>query len=282
MRKLIIGAAVLAIMALGTSTFAQSTWGTDTTAVYKRDMFTLSLGAFVTGLDTSAKLDSSYGQGTTIDFEKVFGLSSNQTVFRADASWRFTPRQQLVFSYMQINRTGSNALNASYVWGDTVYLAGLRAEAKWDTTQANVAYRFSFVQTDKGEFGGSIGVSYLQQKAALKGWAQVTGGANLQYYAQTEATLEAPVPVVGLFGTYEFTPALSLTGDIQYLDVTINDIKGKYTDARLTLDYYPWRNVGFGVGYLYDKVVVDSTKSSWVGSVDYKFDGFLGYVSFRF
>lgn len=281
MKRGILGLVVVMALLVGTAAFAAD-WGTDTTAVYKRDRFNIRLGAFITSLDTTAQLNSTYyGKGTSVDFEKVLGLDTSNTVFRFDGSWRFLPRHQLVLSYMEIDRSGSKTLNQNVQWGNNIYLAGLKAQSNWNTTQTNLYYRYSFVQTDKGEFGGSIGVSYVQQTGRIQGWAQAAG-TSYQYYANRQGSIDAPVPVIGLFGTYEFTPKFSMSGDIQYLQVNISGVDGKYTDARLTFDYFPWKTTGFGLGYLYDSLNVGSSKNSWDGDFDYKFDGFLAYVSFRF
>lgn len=281
MKRLMTGLAILVALTVCASAFAAD-WGTDTSAIYKRDQFTLNLGAMFASFGTSASLDSTYyGYGTDINFQRDLGFNNKQSLWRVDGSWRFTPRQQLYFSYMDLSQHGDRTLGRTILWGNTVYNVGADVKGEFKTQQLNLYYRFSFVQGNKGEFGGSIGLSWVNQSARLQGWGQVAGTMQ-NYYANVEGSVNAPVPVIGLFGTWQFTDQLSLSGDVNYLKLNVSGVDGEYTDARVTLDYYPWKNYGFGIGYLYDDIKVDSTKASWYGSYDYKFDGWLAYFKMRF
>lgn len=281
MKRPMTGLVILIALTICAGTFA-SDWGTDTSAIYKRDTFTLNLGAMFASFGTKASLDSSYyGYGTQVDFQKDLGLANTQTLWRIDGSWRFTPRQQIYFSYMDLSQDGSRDLARTIQWGNNIYRAGANVKGEWKTQQLNAYYRFSFVQGDKGEFGGSIGLSWIDQKAKLEGWGQVAGTMT-NYYAVREGSVSAPVPVIGLFGTWQFSPEWSLTADVNYLKLNVSDVDGEYTDARVNVDYFPWKNYGFGVGYLYDDIKITSTKSDWHGKIDYRFDGWLAYFKFRF
>jgi len=55
------------------------------------DRFSLSLGVFITDRDTVTSLDSSFGDGTDVDFEDDLGLASSDNVFRLDETL-FAPR----------------------------------------------------------------------------------------------------------------------------------------------------------------------------------------------
>ena len=281
MRKGIIGLVAVMALALGSAASAAD-WGTDTTAIYKRDSFNLNFGAMFASFGTSAALDSTYyGTGTEIDFNRDLGLNNNQTLWRVDGTWRFTPRQQLYFSYINLNQSGSRNLDRTIQWGDEIYYVGADVKGDFKSWQANLYYRFSFVQGDKGEFGGSIGVSYVDMSASLQGWAQVAG-TTTSYYGAVEGSVAAPVPVIGLFGTWQISPQWSLSADINYLKLNIDNVDGEYTDARVNLDYFPWKNYGFGVGYLYNAIDVESARNSWKGDVDYQVDGWLAYFKVRF
>ena len=166
--------------------------------------------------------NSYYGYGTQLDFQRDLGLSNNQTLWRIDGSWRFTPRQQIYFSYLDLNQDGSRDIARNIQWGNNVYYAGAHVEGEWKTQQLNAYYRFSFVQGDKGEFGGSIGLSWVDQKAKLQGWGQVAGTMT-SYYAVKEASVSAPVPVIGLFGTWQFNSQWSMTADVNYLKLNVSE-----------------------------------------------------------
>lgn len=279
MRRALIVMLLLAL-AGGVATFAQS--GDD--YAWRQERFYVNIGGFLTSVNTEARLDSTYyGKGATLNFEKDLGLDDSQTVYRLDAGWRMTDRQQLLFTWYEINRDSSKTLTHDAVWGDYTFLAGSRAKASWDSTFYQVYYRFAFVQAPKGEFGGTVGVSYLDQSAHLEGWATLRSqGSSQAYYRKVSKSLNAPIPVIGLFGLYQFTPKFRMNGDIQYLKIKISGVDGQYTDARLNFEYFPWENVGFGAGWYYDEYEVWSSNPDWRGSFTYDFNGPVVYVSFKF
>lgn len=261
-------------------TFAQA--GDD--FAYRAQKFTIDIGGFLTSVNTHADLDSvAYGRGTSVDFEKDLGLKDNPLTWRLDFGWRMTNRQLLVFSYYQINRSSTKTLASDINWGDYTLYAGTGATATWDSTFYQLYYRFAFVQGAKGEFGGSVGVSYLQQDAELKGYGTIRyQGGTHDYYIKKSNTLHAPIPCIGLYGLYQFTPKFTMQGDVDYLKVNISGVDGSYTDARLTFNYYPWAGCGFGLGWLYNKYDVTANKDSWRGGFTYDFNGPVAYVSFKF
>lgn len=251
---------------------------------WRQTKFTVDLGWFLTSCNTSAQLNSTvYGYGTSVDFEKDLGLDSQPSTFRLDGSWRFFDRHQLVFSYYQINRHTARTLGMPISWGDYTFQYGTGMESTWNSNFYQLYYQYSIVQGPKGEFGVGGGVSWLNQKAELKGTAVLGHGTSTStFYGVRSNTLDAPVPVIGIFGLYEFTPKFSMKGDLYYLKVNLSGVDGSYTDAKLTFDYYPWKSFGFGLGWYYNKYSVDAAKSGWDGSFDYDFNGPAAYLSFKF
>lgn len=279
--NLVMAIIVALALALSLGTPAQSGAGD---FAWRQDKFHIDLGGFLTSVNTDATLNSTlYGRGTRLDFEKDLGLKENPLVWRLDAGWRMTNRQELVFSWYQINRSSTKTLASDINWGSYTFLGGSGAGVKWDSTFYQLYYRFAFVQGAKGEFGGDVGISYLRQTADLSGWATIRSqGGTRALYRSVNTTLDAPVPVLGLYGLYQFTPKFLMKGDIQYLKVNVSNVDGAYTDVRLAFDYYPGKHVGFGIGWYYDKYDVSSTKNSWKGDFTYDFNGPVAYVSFRF
>ena len=52
------------------------------------EKFSINLGAFISSIDSSIRIGAD-GIGVDIDAEDLLGLDTEQTVFRADAIWRF-------------------------------------------------------------------------------------------------------------------------------------------------------------------------------------------------
>ena len=98
------------------------------------------------------------------------------------------------------------------------------------------------------------------------------GGATASFQSEGHDVL-APLPTIGLFGTYRFTDQLSLRGRVDYLSLKVGDYDGKLTNALAALDWRFTKNVGAGVGFRYVKYNLNVTKSDFHGEIDYRFQG---------
>jgi hypothetical protein len=67
------------------------------------ETFTISGGVFLPSFDTSAQVDTSLGIGTGVNLEDDLGLTSDETTFWGDASWRFARKHRLTAAYFRLH-----------------------------------------------------------------------------------------------------------------------------------------------------------------------------------
>jgi hypothetical protein len=74
------------------------------------EKFSVNTGVFLTAVDSSVRFGS--GLGVDIDVEKALDLNSTNTVFRADALWRFTQnrRHRIDFTWFSFRRDGNRQI----------------------------------------------------------------------------------------------------------------------------------------------------------------------------
>ncbi len=74
------------------------------------ETFGANLGVFVSATDTSFRIGT--GIGVSIDAEQALNLHANNTVFRADALWRFTnnKRHRLDFTWFSLKRDATRRI----------------------------------------------------------------------------------------------------------------------------------------------------------------------------
>lgn len=250
---------------------------------FAKQRFSLAFGGFLTSVNTDARIDSTlYGLGTAVDFEKDLGLENSPLVWRLDAGWRIAPKHQLVFSIFQINRDSERTLQRTVEWNDYTLAAGAHVKAAWDSTFYQLYYKYSFLQREWGELGGTIGISYLNQKASIEGEGTLRGSSTgVATYRASSETLNAPVPVIGLFGTWQISPKFVMNGYVNYLQVDVDDINGAYTDAALSGTYSFTENVGAGLAWYYNKYDVEAAKDNFNGEFTYDFNGPALFVAFK-
>jgi predicted porin len=87
----------------------------------------------------------------------------------------------------------------------------------------------------------------------------------------------APLPTVGLYGAYAFTPRWLLSGRVDYFTLNYNEYDGSLTNLNVGVDYRFTRNFGAGLAYRYVDYKVTASKTSYTGELQYKFSGPMLY-----
>jgi hypothetical protein len=280
-RTLLLTLALVAFVAVSTCAVAQTSAGDN---AYKQDPFYINIGGQLVDLSTSTQVKGGITrEGNAFDVNRSLGLSNSPNTWRLDAGWRITDRNQLVFSYYQVNRSNDKTLSRSFVYDGYDYNVGAQVHATMDQSYYQLKYRYFFVQGTRGEFGVQVGLSYNDYDLGLKLNAHGSGGghqADLRY--TVNRSLGAPAASIGIAGSYQFTPKCFFRGDAGWLRANINGYTGTVWNLRATVDYYPWQNIGFGGGYEYNKLKIEANKTNWDGYIKNDLSSFVGYISFKF
>jgi hypothetical protein len=270
-----------AFLALSTGAFAQSVPGK---SAYKDNRFFINFGGQLVNLGSSLQLNSGpFNVGTVLHPKEDLGVDSSRTTWRIDMGWRFTERNQIVFSYFEVNRSGEKLLDRSFSYHGYDYTVGAKLHTKQDETYCQLKYRYYFYQGDRGEFGLQVGLSYNDISSGLTLLANGSGGglqATLGH--EVKAAMGAPTATLGFAGSFEFTEKIFFRGDVGWLQVDLNGYRGTVTNLRATVDYYPLQNVGFGGGYEYNGLKIKADKSNWDGNLKSNLSSLIAYVSFKF
>jgi hypothetical protein len=248
------------------------------------EKFRLDLGGFFQQFTTTIRLDSStLGRGTEINLEDDLGVKANQTNFRADGYWRIGRHSRLDFGYTGWNRSNSRSLDRDIQVGDTVYHAGANVDTTLRCSLAELYYGYSFWNTPKFEAGLQLGVSAVITSVRLEGSGTVSGGggSGTRSFSSEGRSTTAPIPAIGVQLRYTIVPGLLVSGKVRGMTVTIDNTKASVLEARGSLDYYPWKNVGFGAAYDYMDIQV-TKQAEPVLEVEYRYSGPMVYLSLVF
>jgi hypothetical protein len=247
--------------------------------------FEINLGAFASRVDTTIRLDSTEIPGTSFSFESDLGLEDNKTVPTGGFVWRMGRRSSLTLNYFALNRSGSNQSRISITIPDpedesqTITIgADVTVDSLMETNVSFLAYRFSFINNPKAEFGLRIGFHVTAIKVGLA----LPDDPDI---SPTEEDVTAPLPTFGLYGGYRLLEKLYFTGDLGYFQIEIGDFDGKITSANFGLLWQPLKLVGFGLNYQLFEVDVEATTEEFGGiggKFEYRYDGPVLYVALRF
>jgi len=278
-------APAVALLLLLTSLQVLAQGSADWVAVKGMDeRFRIDVGGFFQKFETTIRVDSpTTGLGTEVGLEDDLNLESNQANFRADGYWRLGRHSRLDFAYTAWNRKGGNEIDRDITIGDTTYHAGARVDSRLKVTLAELYYGYSFWNTPQFEAGLQLGFTALFNKALFEGTGTISGGGGsvTETFSSEDRTVTAPVPAIGAQFRYTLSPGFLLSARVRGSGATIDNIKASSLQWRAALDYYPWKNVGFGAAYDYMDITIEKQSDRTV-ELDYQYSGPMAYVSFVF
>jgi hypothetical protein len=207
------------------------------------DRFMLRLGGYtVHNADTIVRLDlNNLPIGTYIDFHDTLNGDTRATVSWIDGIYRFNDRHGLGFSWYELRFTGSTVLGQDIVWGGVTFPLSTQvdSELKFDVYKLN--YRYSVYHNDKVELGASLGLHIMRASASINAYE-----INL---TQSDA-VTAPLPVFGLFASYNFTPRFSAFYGYESFFIDYQDkARGGMEDFLIGLEYRLFRHFSLGAAY---------------------------------
>jgi hypothetical protein len=246
------------------------------------DRFAISLGGFFMNFNTTARVDSDRlpGSGTDVDLENDTALSNSKTDLRLDGYWRFANKHRLEFGAMKISRESSRVIDRQITWGDTVFDVGANLDSEFSTNLFKLSYKYSFIRSERNDFGFSAGFSIYGVGARMAGAGSVDGGPSGQFSRETNHVV-APVPVLGLHEEFRLSKKWFFKSSGEYFHINVGDITGSLGDLRASFDWYPFKHFGFGGGFNRVRLKYTDVSSTSV-DFEYKYSGATVYGTYIF
>jgi hypothetical protein len=211
------------------------------------ETFSISGGVFLPSFDTSAQVDTSLGIGTEVNLEDDLGLSSNETTYWGDVTWRFARKHRLSAAYFSFTRDANAVAIEELTIGDETFPVGASLSTEFKLQIVPIAYSYSFMNENKYEFGASLGLHWYTMDFSVAGSASIND-EDLNNSVSVDAN--APMPLLGLFFDYYFTPKWSAGFHGQFFALDLDDdtfsFSGTVTNLRLNTEYWVFNNLGLG------------------------------------
>ena len=251
------------------------------------DKYFLVVGGFFAAVDSSVRVDStSGGLGTGLDLEDDLGLDSTSVSPYLYFRWRYHPVHRIEFEYYQLLRDGVSIMQRDFRVGNISGGAGVAVRSKFDVRIGRITYGYDIFKDRKKEFGILAGMHLTSAKVqsqfggnlTIDGIGSISGAV-----ATEEAGITFPLPHVGVFFAYSFTPALSTQLDLLLFKIEVAGIKGSLVESNATLHYQFESNFGVGAGLKFYRFRLEDTGFSDKDSrFDYDFFGPVLYGSASF
>lgn len=231
-----------------------------------------ALGTFINGSKLKIRLDGETGEtGTEVNWGDTFG-DKDVSRFRLDGLWRFAERHYLRFLYTDYSRSRTASFNEDVEWGGEIIPIGAEVSAKLGFEIIELAYEYAFLKRDDYELAASIGVHYTTFDARLRATVELPNGDGTEERGGT-ASVDAPLPVVGLHGLWNIGGNFYLDAHAQYFALSIDDYDGQIINYRAALLWQPKKYLGLGVGYDLFEIDVDAEKDRFTGSMEWEYAG---------
>lgn len=241
-----------------------------------------NVGGYITDITTQARFGSeALGIGIGLDLEKALGLETTSFVFKANGLYRFGKKKNnfVELGYYGIKRKAEKVLATDIEIFDKTYTVGTRITSNAKTNIINLSYGRSFFQTENFDVGVTIGFFVMPISVAIDAIdvnAVTTGGTE-------GVSFVAPLPVLGLYTNFAFTPKLIMRQSIDFFYIKLGTFKGSLTELNLSLEYNAWKRLGVGLGVNsfnlnFENQKADYPEIDFKGQFGYKLAGITCYI----
>jgi hypothetical protein len=246
------------------------------------DTFQFGLGTFAISTEPTIQLNGETAEGDRVNFEDALGGGDAQRI-RLDGTWRFgdSQKHKLRLITFSMSRQNTRTFEDEIEWGGDVYPINARVKSEFSFDVVELAYDYAFWRRENYEIGASFGLHYTGMDASLSARAETSGG-TLDADISNEASVSAPLPVIGLRGLWKLPYNLWIDAQGQFFTLSIDEYDGNLQDYRVLLTWQPKPWLGLGVGYDRFTVDVDVDRKRFNGSLDWTYSGPMIFYSASF
>jgi hypothetical protein len=251
------------------------------------DKFFLIIGGFFPRIDSTVRVDSNSGiKGSDLDMEDALGLDDSVASPYLYFRWRYHPVHRVELEYYELLREGASIMQRDFRVGSISGSVGVGVRTSFDVRIGRLTYGYDIVKDKKKEFGILAGMHVTSGKVQSQFFGDFTidgVGSVSGAVATEEAGITFPLPHLGGFFAYSFTPKLSTQLDLLLFRIEAAGIKGTLTEANATLHYQFAKNFGIGTGLKFYRFRLEDTGFSDRDSqFNYEFFGPVLYASASF
>jgi hypothetical protein len=246
---------------------------------YLTHKFSVDAGIFFPDRRIKMSAEGSTGTDPTvlIDFNEEFRVKESDQTFALDFGWRFGEKWSLLGQYFDLSGGSQLILEEDVEWEDVIFQAGTGIAVGNEFTLTRLFFGRSFDSPEHYEFGIGAGIHLLRIGAMLKGTA-IVDGVVLVDHLEAES-VEGPLPNIGVFYKYSFSPRFAFRGRLDWLDAKVGRYDGEMINLSLGMNYQITDHLGVGLNYNDFQLDVIIDKSDWRGRVDLGYEGAYVYLS---
>jgi hypothetical protein len=251
------------------------------------ETYKLAIGSSINDFDTSLSINSRDGTiDKEIDLEDKLGFDQRVRLTWARGDWRIADKHRLGLAYTQINRSSELTSQNDISVDGNIILAGANLSSSVKTHVFDIEYIYSFYKRHNIELGVTAGIYWMNSLAEVAGSGNIIleGEDQDKFFSDFSSNqrLIAPLPLIGLTADYAVSDSWILRGSARYFSITINDIDGYLLNMNLAAEYSFNKHFGAGLSASLFDVRVDHRGIITNNSLNYKYNGVLGFIVIKY
>lgn len=233
----------------------------------------LQVAAFRPDLRSTVRIDDAAADlnGTALSLERDLGLADSKSVGALLVGVRLGERWRGEFETFRLSRSGQRRIDTSFTIGDTVYDATALLTSEFDTTVHRLSAGYSLLRTPTAEAGLTVGLHVTRFDFAVQGDGSVGGQPATLRRERADGT--APLPTIGLYGTWAFAPNWAANARLDYFAIHHDGYDGRLVNLQGTVFYRVSPNLALGLGWRQDDYRLGIARGELAGQIDYRFRG---------
>lgn len=258
----------LTLMLLTLPALAQDEEGASTEPIHPflKNKFSLGIGGFWPDKDVTIRADGTL-PGEEIDFDEDLGFSESDSSYAALFRWRFGKKWEFQAQSFKLDSTSSFTLEEDIQFEDVLFREGSFVESGVDLMVARVFFGRKFSSGPRHEFGLGLGFHWLELDVFIQGEVKIDDETT--EFQRADADADFPMPNLGAWYYYAFSPKWLLNARVDWLDVSVDKYSGGLWNALLGIAWNPHKNWGFGLAVNSFGLDGSITDTDWRGKVDY-------------
>jgi len=251
------------------------------------ETYKLTIGFSINEFDTSLSINSRDGSiDKEIDLEDTLGFDQSVQLTWIQGDWRIADNHRISLAYTQINRSSDLTSQKDIVLEGNTILAGANLASSVKTHVFDIAYIYSFYKRNNIELGVTAGLYWMNSLADVSGSGNVIieGDDQEKFISNFSSSqrLVAPLPLLGLTADYSINDRWIVRGSARYFSITINDIDGYLLNINLAAEYSFNKHFGAGASASFFDVRVDHRGVIANNSLNYRYNGVLGFIVIKY
>ena len=209
--------------------------------------------------------------GTVINLEDDLRFDKHATLPEVSAGLKLGKGWRIGGEYYSLGRDALATIKADIVVDDVVYPAAAAIASKFSSDIYRLTVGYSFLRGTNYDVGAALGFHVTKFKLQVAGIGRI-GSTTAQTEVRNQDLL-APLPTIGLYGSYEPFPRVTVSARFDWLKLKISDYTGRLINTEASVSYRVFDHVGIGAKYRFVDYRVGVDKTDWNGEVRYRFSG---------